>query len=314
MSAPAAAIIPSSRSPCRSRRRPAAACWCARRRGGGRARRRWRTASTELCRRAEASSVHVTFLPEPEWELSARTASCMRTDQQFHWENAGYATFDAFLAALSSRKRKTIRRERARCARARHQHSLAHRQGSDRRACGTPSSSSTWTPARANGAGPTSPASSTRWSARACATSIVLVMAKRDGRWIAGAINFIGSRHAVRPPLGRHRAASVPAFRGLLLSGDRIRHRPQARAGRGRRAGQHKIARGYLPSHHLFGALHRRPGAAAGGRRLSSSASAPMWKPRRSRSLPTRRRSARIWSSRNRTDLNRRREASMPRL
>ena len=35
-----------------------------------------------------------------------------RTDQQFHWENADYATFDDFLAALASRKRKTIRRER----------------------------------------------------------------------------------------------------------------------------------------------------------------------------------------------------------
>ena len=35
-----------------------------------------------------------------------------RTDQQFHWENAGYATFDDFLAALAARKRKAIRRER----------------------------------------------------------------------------------------------------------------------------------------------------------------------------------------------------------
>ena len=36
-----------------------------------------------------------------------------RTTQQFHWENRGYADFDAFLADLSSRKRKTIRKERA---------------------------------------------------------------------------------------------------------------------------------------------------------------------------------------------------------
>ena len=57
------------------------------------------------------------------------------------------------------------------------------------------------------------------------ADDMLLVMAKRDGRWIAGAINFIGVRHAVRPPLGRDRASSVPAFRGLLLSGDRLRHR-----------------------------------------------------------------------------------------
>ena len=44
--------------------------------------------------------------------FSAEHGFLHRTDQQFHWENAGYATFDAFLEALSSRKRKTIRRER----------------------------------------------------------------------------------------------------------------------------------------------------------------------------------------------------------
>ncbi len=49
---------------------------------------------------------------EAEWERAGAAGFLKRTDQQFHWENAGYATFDAFLEALSSRKRKTIRRER----------------------------------------------------------------------------------------------------------------------------------------------------------------------------------------------------------
>jgi predicted N-acyltransferase len=66
----------------------------------------------ELCRRHEASSVHVTFMPEPECAYLAQQGFLRRTDQQFHWENAGYASFDAFLEALSSRKRKTIKRER----------------------------------------------------------------------------------------------------------------------------------------------------------------------------------------------------------
>src|SRR5882672_3807398 len=66
----------------------------------------------DICRRSDASSVHVTFLTEPEWELLGTRNFLKRTHQQFHWENAGYATFDGFLAALSSRKRKTIRRER----------------------------------------------------------------------------------------------------------------------------------------------------------------------------------------------------------
>src|SRR5258708_5112803 len=70
-------------------------------------------ALTDICRRAGASSVHVTFPTEPEWDLLGARGYLKRTHQQFHWENAGYATFDAFLAALASRKRKTIRRERA---------------------------------------------------------------------------------------------------------------------------------------------------------------------------------------------------------
>src|SRR5436190_9621296 len=66
----------------------------------------------ELCRRYEASSVHFTFLPEPECQLLGTRGYLQRTDQQFHWENQGYASFDAFLEALSARKRKTIKRER----------------------------------------------------------------------------------------------------------------------------------------------------------------------------------------------------------
>src|SRR5262249_26899377 len=66
----------------------------------------------EICRRSHASSVHVTFLTEPEWHILGTQGYLLRTQRQFHWENGGYATFDDFLAALASRKRKTIRRER----------------------------------------------------------------------------------------------------------------------------------------------------------------------------------------------------------
>ncbi len=67
----------------------------------------------EICRRFDASSVHVTFPTEPEWQLLGAHDYLLRTHRQFHWENAGYDSFDAFLAVLASRKRKTIRRERA---------------------------------------------------------------------------------------------------------------------------------------------------------------------------------------------------------
>ena len=116
----------------------------------------------ELCRMREASSVHVTFLPEAEWRLLGEHGFLQRTDQQFHWENAGYATFDDFLAALVGAQAQGDPARAARGARARHQRALADRHGPDRRASGTPSSRSTWRPARANGAGRTSRASSIR--------------------------------------------------------------------------------------------------------------------------------------------------------
>nr|WP_244645220.1 GNAT family N-acetyltransferase [Salinarimonas ramus] len=61
---------------------------------------------------AGASSVHLTFLPKADWERLGGEGFLQRIDQQFHWLNDGYATFDAFLDTLASRKRKTIRRER----------------------------------------------------------------------------------------------------------------------------------------------------------------------------------------------------------
>ncbi|HVZ90893.1 MAG TPA: GNAT family N-acetyltransferase [Rhizomicrobium sp.] len=60
----------------------------------------------------KASSLHITFMSEAEWRLAGAAGYLQRTDQQFHWVNRGYASFDAFLAELSSAKRKTLRKER----------------------------------------------------------------------------------------------------------------------------------------------------------------------------------------------------------
>ncbi|MDH5798505.1 MAG: GNAT family N-acetyltransferase, partial [Paracoccaceae bacterium] len=59
------------------------------------------------------SSLHVTFCTEAEAIAGAEMGLLRRASQQFHWENDGYASFDDFLAALSSRKRKNIRKERS---------------------------------------------------------------------------------------------------------------------------------------------------------------------------------------------------------
>jgi predicted N-acyltransferase len=67
---------------------------------------------TELAERAELSSVHATFATEEQARLLSEQGWLLRMGEQFHWHNRGYADFDAFLASLSSRKRKAIRKER----------------------------------------------------------------------------------------------------------------------------------------------------------------------------------------------------------
>ncbi len=70
------------------------------------------SAAAALCDRLGASSVHATFLSEREWKALGAQGYLLRNDQQFHWANEGYATFDDFLASLASRKRKAVRKER----------------------------------------------------------------------------------------------------------------------------------------------------------------------------------------------------------
>ena len=61
----------------------------------------------------QLSSLHITFCtPDEAEDLAGKHGLLHRVTQQFHWENRGYARFDDFLADLSSRKRKMIRKER----------------------------------------------------------------------------------------------------------------------------------------------------------------------------------------------------------
>ena len=62
------------------------------------------------------SSAHATFILPEEALLFERAGWLIRTDSQFHWLNQGFGSFDDFLASLASRKRKTIRKERAQAA------------------------------------------------------------------------------------------------------------------------------------------------------------------------------------------------------
>jgi predicted N-acyltransferase len=201
----------------------------------------------DICRRSNASSAHVTFATQPEWDLLGRRGFLKRTHQQFHWENAGYDSFDAFLAALASRKRKTIRREREDALSAGISvHWLT----------GTDLTESVWdaffdfymeTGSRKWGR-PYLTRPFYSMVGEKMRDRILLVMAKRNGRWIAGAINFIGS-HTL---FGRHWGAVEhhPFLHFELCYYQAIQYAIEhnlARVEAGAQ-GEHKISRGYLPT------------------------------------------------------------------
>ncbi len=110
--APADATIQNFKSRCRSRRLPALASSFGEDATADDARRHLVAGLRALRAEAGASSIHATFLPEADADVLAHHNFLLRNDQQFHWFNEDYASFDDFLAALASRKRKAIRRER----------------------------------------------------------------------------------------------------------------------------------------------------------------------------------------------------------
>ena len=199
-----------------------------------------------LCDATGASSVHVTFAREAEWKFLGQHDFLQRTDQQFHWHNPGYGCFEDFLGSLNSRHRKAIRRERREAlASGITIHALT---GSD-------ITEDAWdaffafymeTGSRKWGR-PYLTRSFFSLVGESMAKDVLLVMARRNGRWIAGAINFIGSDTL----FGRNWGAiehhpflhfEVCYYQAIDFAIARGLKTVEAGA-----QGEHKIARGYLP-------------------------------------------------------------------
>jgi len=200
----------------------------------------------EITSASDLSSAHVTFLPEAEWRVLGERGFLQRTDQQFHWENGGYATFEDFLAALASRKRKTIRRERKDALSAGIE--VCWLSGSDL-------TESVWDAFFSF----YMETGSRKWGrpyltreffsvvGEKMRHRILLVMARRAGRWIAGAINFIGSDALYGRNWGAIEHHPFLHFELCYYQAIdyAIAHRlKRVEAGA---QGEHKLARGYLP-------------------------------------------------------------------
>ena len=202
--------------------------------------------AVQLAASNDISSLHVTFCTDAEAEAGEKMGLMSRASQQFHWQNDNYPDFDQFLASLSSRKRKNIRKERAQAN---------GFGGSIHCLTGDEIQPEHWdafwvfyqdTGARKWG----TPYLTRQFFDEAQATmrdDMLLVLAEQDGRYVAGALNFIGrdtlfgrywgcTEHhpALHFELCYYRAIDFAIAEGMA--------RVEAGA-----QGSHKLARGYLP-------------------------------------------------------------------
>jgi uncharacterized protein len=203
-------------------------------------------ALVEITTASELSSAHVTFLTKDEWQTLDERNFLRRTDQQFHWENADYNSFDDFLAALASRKRKTIRRERKEALSA----------GID--VCwltGSDLTESIWdafftfymeTGSRKWGR-PYLTREFFSVAGEKMRDRILLVMARRAGRWIAGAINFIGADTLYGRNWGAIEHYPFLHFELCYYQAIEYAIAHRLRWVEAGAQGEHKLARGYLP-------------------------------------------------------------------
>ena len=193
-----------------------------------------------------ASSIHVTFCRKEELEVLADADFLRRTGKQFHFFNKGYAAFDDFLADLSSRKRKNIRKERAEALR--NDITIECLTGDDIKEAHWDAFFKFYMDTGSRKWG--QPYLTRKFYSQighAMAGDILLVMAKRNGRYIAGAINFIGADALYGRNWGAIEEHPFLHFECCYYQAiDFALSRGLSRVEAGAQ-GEHKLARGYAP-------------------------------------------------------------------
>ena len=199
-----------------------------------------------LCNATNASSVHVTFAREAEAKFLAEHGFLQRNDQQFHWHNDGYRTFDDFLDLAQLAPPQGDQARAARGARRRHHHPPL--TGSD-------ITEDAWDAFFAF----YMETGSRKWGrpyltrkffsliGESMADDVLLVMARRNGRWIAGAINFIGSDTLFGRNWGAVEHHPFLHFEVCYYQAIDFAIRRGLKMVEAGAQGEHKIARGYLP-------------------------------------------------------------------
>lgn len=190
------------------------------------------------------SSVHATFVEEPQMDIFRQADWLIREGMQYHWFNQGYSNFDDFLGALSSRKRRAIRKERAG---AQAQVSIRHIAGPD---ITEAQWDAFWVFYQDTGARKWGQPYLTRAFfsiiGKTMGDKLLLMLAEQDGRPVAGALNFIGDEALY----GRYWGCSkdIPFLHFELCYYQAIEAAIARGIGRVEAGaqGDHKLARGYV--------------------------------------------------------------------
>ena len=202
--------------------------------------------AVEIARRIKVSSLHITFPTEAEWKIMGEAGLLQRTGEQFHWRNRDYGDFDGFLGDLASRKRKAVRKER--------REALAPGIEIDVLS-GTDITEAHWdtffhfymdTGSRKWGSPYLTRTFFSLLSER-MADRVVLIMARRAGRYIAGALNLAGAEALYGRYWGcvehhKYLHFEVCYYQAIEVAIARRLARVEAGA-----QGPHKLARGYMP-------------------------------------------------------------------
>ena len=192
------------------------------------------------------SSLHITFCTKSEASAAEQLGLLTRKSQQFHWHNHGFADFDGFLATLSSRKRKNIRKERQQAQafggeievftgddlRPEHWDAFwRFYQDTGARKWGTPYLTRAFFDIAQD----------------QLRDDIALVLAKRDGEWVAGALNFIGADALYGRYWGCSEHHPFLHFELCYYQAIDIAIKLGLSTVEAGAQGEHKLARGYLP-------------------------------------------------------------------
>ncbi len=204
------------------------------------------SAIRDLCTSNDLSSAHMTFATSEEASLLEGLDWLLREDIQFHWQNKSYATYDDFLATLASAKRKALRKERR---------GFSELEISFQKLTGRDITATHWdhfyefymdTGARKWGR-PYLTRSFFSLIGERMANQILLVMAVREGRFIAGALNFLSNDTVYGRNWGCVENHPFLHFETCYYQAQDFAIENKLKTVEAGAQGEHKLSRGYVP-------------------------------------------------------------------